>query len=115
MICYYFIQCGEQRAFCRASIVVNQTQIIPTRVEPGVPNWNQKSYFPKQRKMHFSPKWFRDRKIAMKLQIETDTHLVQDPLTDNSNSTQEKEEIFVSSVVMPGVSSSSASSSTGLV
>lgn len=40
--------------------------------------------------MHFSPKWFRDRKIAMKLQIETDTQLVQDPLTGNGNSTQEK-------------------------
>lgn len=37
----------------------------------------------------------------MKLQRETDTQLVQDPLTDNSNSTQEKEEIFVSSVTMP--------------
>lgn len=46
--------------------------------------------------MHFSPKWFRDRKTAMKLQTETDTQLVQDPLTDNGNSTQEKEEIFVS-------------------
>lgn len=40
--------------------------------------------------MHFSPKWFRDRKIAMKLQTETDTQLVQDPLTGNGNSTQEK-------------------------
>lgn len=65
--------------------------------------------------MHFSPKWFRDRKIAMKLQTETDKQLVQDPLTDNGNSTQEKEEIFVSSVTMPDTLSSSASSSMGLV
>lgn len=91
---------------------MNQTQIIPTIVEPRVPNWDQKSYFLKQRKMHFSPKWFRDKKIAMKLQIETDTQLVQDPLTDNSNSTQE---IFVSSVTVPDVLPSSASSSTALV
>lgn len=65
--------------------------------------------------MHFSPKWFRDRKIAMKLQTETDKQIVQDPLTDNGNSTQEKEEIFVSSVTMPDTLSSSASSSMGLV
>lgn len=50
----------------------------------------------------------------MKLQIETDTQVVQGPLTDNGNSTQEKGEIFVSSVTMPEMSSSSASSSTGL-
>lgn len=51
----------------------------------------------------------------MKLQTETDKQLVQDPLTDNSNSTQEKEEIFVSSVTMPDMSSSHASSSTSSV
>lgn len=50
----------------------------------------------------------------MKLQIETDTQLVQDPLSDNGNSTREKGERFVSSVTMPEMSSSSASSSTGL-
>lgn len=60
--------------------------------------------------MHSSPKWLRDRKTAMKLQIETDKQLVQDPLTDNGDSTQE--EIFVSSVTMPDMLSSSASSST---
>lgn len=45
----------------------------------------------------------------MKLQTETDKHLVQDPLTDKGNSTQEKEEIVVSSVTMPDTLSSSAS------